>query len=144
MRLGEIEGDRIRRIEIMEEIKGKAIELLLDIISKEDFEMILYEKVKTEDLIENKLLFELVNINYRKDSYKNQLLEVLETFIDKKAFMIYKVNLYSSKIINENDTNIIYKNFNKIYDLFDFDADYNLMWDFYNINVRTKGVFSIY
>ena len=120
----------------MEIIIQKAIELLLNIISKEDYEIILYEKVKTEDLVKNKLLFEFVNINYRNDSYKNQLLEVLDTFLDKKAFMIYKVNLYSSNIINESDTNIIYKNFNKIYDLFEFDVDYNLMWDFYNINVR--------
>ena len=33
----------------MEEVKQKAIELILDIISKEDFEMMLYKKVMSDD-----------------------------------------------------------------------------------------------
>lgn len=120
----------------MEEIKEKAIELLLDITSKESFEVMLYKKVETEDLTNNKLLFNLVNINYRKDCYKNLLLNILQEFVSDEAIVISKVNLYSRKIKDEKDNNVIYKNFNKIYNLFDFDLEYDLMWGFYNFNER--------
>ena len=136
MRLGKLEEKSVEEIGMMEEVKQKAIELLLGVISKEGFEMMLYEKVKTEDVIKNEMLFDLVNINYRKNSYKNQLFKILEEFVTDEAFIIYKVNLYSSNIKDENDNNIIYKNFNKIYGLFEYDKDYTLMWDFYQIDGR--------
>ena len=120
----------------MEKIKVKAIELILDIISKEDFEMRLYEKVKTEDLIKNKFLFDLVNINYRKEDFKKLLLEILEKEINEEVLIIYKIHYYSRKIKDEKDSKIILTNFNKIYDLFEFDLEYGLMWEFYGINVK--------
>lgn len=57
MHLGKLEEDKIKGIEIMEKVKEKAKELLLDIISKEDFEMMLYEKVETQDLIKISYFF---------------------------------------------------------------------------------------
>ncbi|TMM31497.1 hypothetical protein FDT66_05920 [Polaribacter aestuariivivens] len=134
MRHGKIGEDKIKGIEIMEEVKEKAIELLLDIISKEDFEMMLYEKVKSEDLIKNSLLFELVNINYRLEGFKKPLLEILRKEISEEVFIIYNIKLYSEKIKDENNTKTILHYFSKIYNLFDFDQEYSLMWDFYNIN----------
>jgi hypothetical protein len=122
----------------MEEVKQKAIELILDIISKEDFEMMLYEKVKTEDLLKNKLLFDFVDINYRKENFKLYLLELLEASIPKEVIIIFKVYLYSTLIKDEDDLNEIYKNFNKIYKLFDFDTEYQLLWDFYEIETRLE------
>lgn len=122
----------------MEEVKQKAIELILDIISKEDFEMMLYEKVKTEDLLKNKLLFDFVDINYRKENFKLYLLELLEASIPKEGIIIFKVYLYSTLIKDEDDLNEIYKNFNKIYKLFDFDTEYQLLWDFYEIETRLE------
>lgn len=120
----------------MEKIKEKAIELLLDIISKEDFEVILYEKVKTENLITNTFLFDLVNINYRDYKYKVQLDKLLENTLEEEIFIMYKVNFYSEKIKNENNIKEIYKRFNNIFELFDYDKEYSLMWDFYEINER--------
>ena len=122
----------------MEEVKQKAIELILDIISKEDFEMMLYEKVKTEDLLKNKLLFDFVDINYRKENFKLYLLELLEASIPKEGIIIFKVYLYATLIKDEDDLNEIYKNFNKIYKLFDFDTEYQLLWDFYEIETRLE------
>lgn len=120
----------------MEKFKVKAIELILEIVSKEDFEMLLYEKVKTEDLIKNKFLFELVNINYREEDFKKPLLEVLKKEINEEVLIIYKIDYYSRKIKDEKDSKIILTNFNKIYDLFEFDLEYGLMWEFYGINVK--------
>lgn len=120
----------------MEEIKEKAIELLLDIISKEDFETILYEKVKTEDLIKNRLLFDLVNINYREDNFKLYLSELLDANLPKETITIYKINYYSTLIEDEEDLSKIYGNFESIYKLFNYDTDYSLLWDFQYINSR--------
>lgn len=118
MRLGKIEGDRIEEIEIMEEIKQKSIELLLDIISKEDFEMILYEKVKTEDLVKNRLLFDLVNINYRENYFKEKVLKIYEGDINRGVFIIFKVNFYCKKIINSDVDSDKIKWFEKALNLF--------------------------
>ena len=121
----------------MEIIKQKSIELLLDIITKEIFEEILYEKIMKEESMENKLLFDIVNINYRKEDYKNQLLNILKDFISKEVRILYRVNLYSNKIINSTNDNVIKNNFEKIHnELFDYDKDYGLMWNFYNIQER--------
>jgi hypothetical protein len=84
----------------MEIVKQKAIELLLDIVSKEEFEELLYKKVCTEDLLKNKLLFDIITINYRIDTYKKDLLNIIEKFISEEALIIYKVNIYSSKIVD--------------------------------------------
>ncbi|APG64656.1 hypothetical protein LPB136_04435 [Tenacibaculum todarodis] len=120
----------------MEKIKEKAIELLLDIISKEDFEVILYEKVKTENLITNRFLFDLVNINYRENKYKIQLGKILEDTLEEEIFIMYKVNFYSKKIKDENNIKEIYKHFNNVFELFEYDKEYSLMWDYYQINER--------
>ncbi|WP_155810470.1 hypothetical protein [Polaribacter sp. Hel_I_88] len=129
----------------MEEIKEKAIELLLDIISKEDFEMILYEKVKTEDLVKNKLLFDLVSINYRDENYQNKLFDILKDFLSKESLIIYKVNIYCSKIINAETNKDIYDWFEKILDLFCVAIDeYNLMWDFLLLSDRLGFLYMKY
>lgn len=136
MHLGKIEEDKIKEIEIMEKIKEKSIDLLLGIISKEDFEMILYEKVKSEDLIKNKLLFDLVNINYRNDNFKVYLLELIQENFPEETIIILKIHHYSTLIKDEDNYDKIYKNFYQIYKLIDFDKDYQLLWDFYEIQTR--------
>ena len=121
----------------MEIVKQKAIELLLDIVSKEEFEELLYEKVCTEDLLKNKLLFDIITINYRIDTYKKDLLNVIEKFISEEGLIIYKVNLYSSKIVDSENNKLSIAYFEKMYtNLFDFGSDYGLMWDFYSIQER--------
>ena len=128
----------------MEEIKGKAIELLLDIISKEDFEMILYEKVKTEDLIENKLLFELVNINYRLDYFKEKVIKVYNNEINRRVYLIYKVCFYCEKIINSEVDSDKVKWFEKALNLFSYDEDYDLIWDFVELSDRLGFLYMKY
>lgn len=120
----------------MEEIKEKAIELLLDIITKEDFETILSEKVKTEDLIKNKLLFDLVNINYRGEFFKEKILKIYEGDINRGVFIIFKVNFYSKKIINSEIDSDKIKWFEKALNLFSYDEDYDLIWDFIALSDR--------
>jgi len=121
----------------MEIVKQKAIELLLDIVSKEEFEELLYEKVCTEDLLKNKLLFDIITINYRKDTYKKDILNAIEKFISEEALIIYKVNLYSSKIVDSENNKLSLECFEKMYtSLFDFGSDFGLMWDFYSIQER--------
>ncbi len=136
MHLGGIRGDRKKGIEIMEEVKEKAIELLLDIISKEDFEVILYEKVKTEDLIKNRLLFDLVSINYRAENFREKILQINEGNIDKRVFILFKVNFYSIKIITSEFDSDKIKWFEKALSLFSYDEDYDLIWDFVELSDR--------
>lgn len=120
----------------MELIKQKSIELLLGIISKEEFEMILYDKVEKEGAIEDNLLFDLVNINYRKDNFKDYLSEIIEDYMPGEIVVINKLFLYSTLIKDEVDINKVSKIFEHIYQLFDFENDYSLLWDFYYISSR--------
>jgi hypothetical protein len=130
-------GKSVGKIETMEIVKQKAIELLLDIVSKEEFEELLYEKVCTEDLLKNKLLFDIITINYRIDTYKKDLLNVIEKFISEEGLIIYKINLYSSKIVDSENNKLSIAYFEKMYtSLFDFGSDYGLMWDFYSVQER--------
>lgn len=104
----------------MEEIKEKAIELLSDIISKEDFEMMLYEKVETEDLLKNRLLFDLVNINYKLDFYKEKILKTYNNEIDRQTYLIYNLNFYCKKIIKSEFNFDKVKWFEKAFNLFSY------------------------
>jgi hypothetical protein len=144
MLLGKIKGDRIKEVGIMKEVKEKAIELLLDIISKEHFEVMLYEKVKSEDLIKNKLLFELVNINYRKDFSKDKVLDIYKGEINEKMIIINKVNFYCSKIISSKTNIDIISWFQKAENLFSILDDYDLMWDFIELSDRLGFVYLKY
>ena len=128
----------------MKEVKEKAIELLLDIISKEHFEVMLYEKVKSEDLIKNKLLFELVNINYRKDFSKDKVLDIYKGEINEKMIIINKVNFYCSKIISSKTNIDIISWFQKAENLFSILDDYDLMWDFIELSDRLGFVYLKY
>ena len=83
-------------------------------------------------------MFDFVDINYRKENFKLYLLELLEASIPKEGIIIFKVYLYATLIKDEDDLNEIYKNFNKIYKLFDFDTEYQLLWDFYEIETRLE------
>ena len=144
MLLGEIEEDRIKEIEIMDKIKDKAVELLLGIISKRDFEMILYEKAKTENLLKNRLLFDLVNINYRLDYFKEKILKIYEGELDRGVFIIFKVNFYCEKIINSEVDSDKIKWFEKALNLFSYDEDYDLIWSFVELSDRLGFIYMKY
>lgn len=78
----------------------------------------------------------MVNINYRNDNFKVKLSEIIEHFMPKDEIIINKIYHYSNSIFNENELQKVYKNFNKIFDLFDFDDNYSLLWEFYSIQSR--------
>lgn len=120
----------------MEVIKQKSIELLLGIISKEEFEMILYGIVEKEGVIEDNLLFDLVNINYGKDNFKDDLSEIIDDYIPQEIVVINKVVHFSTLIKDEINEDKLYKNFQCIYELIDFKNDYGLLWDFHYTSSR--------
>lgn len=137
-------GRRGIEIGIMEKVKEKAVEFLLGIISKKDFEVILYDKVMSEDLIQNKLLFELIDINYRKEYFKEKVFEIYTSKIDEKVFIIYKVVMYCSKIINSETDSEVIKWFEKTLNVYSFEKDYGLMWDFVELSDRLGFVYLKY
>ncbi|WP_439130179.1 hypothetical protein [Polaribacter sp.] len=128
----------------MKEIKQKSIELLLNILPKDAFEMMLYKKVETEDLLKNELLFDLVNINYRLDNYKDLILKTLDKPKDKRVHLIYKVNLYCQKIIKSDIDSDKIKWFEKALDLFCYDDDYDLIWNFIELSDRLGFLYMKY
>jgi hypothetical protein len=143
-RLGKIGGNRVKEVEKMEAVKEKVIELLLDIISKENFEIMLYEKVKSEDLIKNKLLFDLVDIDYRKDYYKERIINIYQENINNEVFIIYKANFYCSEILNSKEESELKMWFEKIVNLFSFEEDYGLMWNFIELSDRLGFIYMKY
>ena len=90
------------------------------------------------------MLFDLVNIDYRKNYYKEKILNIYQENIFIEIFKIYKVHIYCSKINCSDNSIDIINWFEKAENLFSFEEDYGLMYNFIELSYRLGFVYMKY
>lgn len=100
MHLGRIKEE----IEIMKEIlKNKAINLYLNKVSKEKFEIDLYNLLDNNDLKKNTFFYDLVILNYNDINYKNILFNLLKKHSSEEEMLCLKIYQKCISIINSKE-----------------------------------------
>ncbi|CAL2089793.1 conserved protein of unknown function [Tenacibaculum sp. 190524A02b] len=133
----------MKRLE--QELKQKAFELLIDKIDVDAFEKYLYQLVEKNEINSESLLFDLVDINYKKSNYKKYLLNLIK---DKSGedellcYEIYALCLSLSTSINDKETLNLIDNLSKLNIKTDY--VYDILMEFYMLNDRMESEWYYY
>lgn len=127
----------IMETKVLTELKEKIFSVLLKQTNIIDFENWLYNKNEIIELIDkNKFVYDLITINYKKENaYQLLKNKVFEKF-NYEEYIILVIGINCKRILHENNWESIYNLFYEIYDFFDYDKEYDLMWRFYSIDSR--------
>lgn len=122
---------------ILNNLKEKIFSVLLNEIEIIDFENWLYSQEKIINSIENdKFIYDLITINYKEENaYQLLKNKVFEKF-KYEEYIILVVGINCNKILLQDNWDSVYNLFYEIFDFFDYDKEYGLMWSFYSINSR--------
>jgi len=118
-----------------QQLKQKTFEFFVDIISIGDFEKYLYKLVENAKLDSNSLLFDLIDINYKSENYKKELLNLIEDICSDEELLSFKIYSLCLSIISSADDNIILKSISDLSDLFiEFEYESSLLYEFFFLN----------
>ncbi len=126
------------------ELKKKAYQFLTDVIDIEVFEKFLYQLIEKTELDTKSLLFDIVNINYKSENSKKELLNLINVLYSKEELLSLKVYERCLKI-TQNEVN------EEFYSLIDFlsqqyienDYEYNIFYSFYRLNDEINNILEI-
>jgi hypothetical protein len=124
----------------MEVLKLKIFDTITKKVSVSEFEKWLYNsKYLNFNIKGDSLVFNVVNINYKRSSAINELKEVAFEIFSGNEIFACKLEKYCFNIIrSEIKTN--YKNLvKKIIEIDEHDSDFEMYWTFYNIFYSIDG-----
>ncbi len=111
--------------------------VLLEKIDISEFETWLYTEESIINSIEDdSFIYDLITLNYKNKNAISLLKEIAFKKIKYEEYITLVIERNCKKILELNEWNSIYKLFNEIFNFFDFDKEYFLMWRFYSINSR--------
>lgn len=122
----------------MEFLKLKVLDVLSEIISVKEFEQWLYTEDKVLDLVSSdRLVFEIININYKKEKTAiKELLNLVSGKFSPEEILLLNAITHCRKIIQLQSEGLIFDEVVKLYKYFDYDNHYNLFWQFYILKDR--------
>ncbi|MUU79177.1 hypothetical protein [Winogradskyella endarachnes] len=124
----------------METLKLKIIEVLVNDISIEEFEKWLYQSdLLNENLKQNSLIFEVITINYRKETALKELKNIASTLFDEKHLVAMKIKVNCRKIVNSNTPKNIEKYVFNIIKDFNFEIESTVYENFYSLYYSFNG-----
>lgn len=117
-----------------QQLKHKAFRLYLNQITTEVFEKDMYQLVEIYDLKEEKFLYDLVDINYRKTNYKKDLYNLLEQYCTDTELLILKIYKHCIAIVESEKDNEIIGICDKLASLYtEYDYSYDVLLNFYRL-----------
>jgi len=124
----------------METLKLKIFEVLVNDITIEEFEKWLYESdLLNENLKENSLIFEVITINYRKETALKELKYVASTLFNEEHLVIMKIEVNCRKIVNANTPKNLGKYVFNIIEDFNFEMESTVYEEFYSLYFSFDG-----
>jgi len=116
-----------------QELKQKAYQLLIDKIDVEGFENFLYKLVDNSEMKNNSLLFDLVTVNYKSNSYRKELFRFIESFCIEEELTILEIYKNCLKLKNKDKGEEFFKSLENISNIYiesdyTFDILYPLYW----------------
>lgn len=124
----------------METLKLKIFEVLVNDITIEEFETWLYKSdLLNENLKENSLIFEVITINYRKETALKELKYIASTLFDEKHLVVMKIEANCRKIVNSITPKNIEKYVFNIIEGFNFEMESTVYEEFYSIYFSFDG-----
>ncbi|MGY3795871.1 hypothetical protein [Aquimarina sp. 433] len=136
--------EKEKKKEIREEMRlidRHVFKALTNQISESEFEAYLYQDHVIDTIDSDKLIFDLVNINYRKESWKKDLRNVINKNFKDEDILAYHFYFYCFRLLQV-------KNESEIYDIVDqlaanyikFDYNHKSFLEFYRFNSRWNMV----
>lgn len=126
----------------METLKLKIFEVLVEKITVLEFENWLYNsEFLKEELKSNSLIFSLVDLNYRNDNIIKKLEEVTSGILCEEEKITLVIEQECRNIINVSNSKEIEKSVLRIIEDFDFDDDFQVLWNFYDIYHSFEGYY---
>ncbi|WP_299621254.1 hypothetical protein [uncultured Tenacibaculum sp.] len=113
-------------------IKHKIYQVLNDKLSKKDFEKDIYFMAEVNSLKLNSFLFDLVEINYNSNTFKNQLLNVFNKHSTADEYLAISIFELSKLILDYNNINEVFEVVKVIKDkCVEEDFNYQILTDYY-------------
>ncbi len=113
-------------------LKHKIYQVLNDKLSEKDFEKDIYFMAEVNSLKLNSFLFDLVEINYNSNIFKNQLLNVLNKHSTADEYLAISIFELSKLILDYNNINEVFEVINVIKDkCVEEDFNYQILTDYY-------------
>ncbi len=113
-------------------IKHKIYQVLNDKLSKKDFEKDIYFMAEVNSLKLNSFLFDLVEINYNSNTFKNQLLNVFNKHSTADEYLAISIFELSKLILDYNNINEVFEVIKVIKDkCVEEDFNYQILTNYY-------------
>lgn len=117
---------------INQELKEKAYQLLRDKIDVNSFQYYLFGLVEKTELKSDSLLFELVNINYKREDYRKLLLNLLKEYCSDDELLSLNIYVLCSKLCNSKNDKMSLELINNLSSLYIQDNyDLEVLYEFY-------------
>ena len=138
-------GRNVEEIEIMDkELKKKAYQFLISEIDIETFEKFLYQLVEKIELDTKSLLFDIVNINYKSEKSKTELLSLINILYSKEELLSLKVCERCLKITQKEVNEEFYSHIDFLSQQYvENDYEYNIFYSFYRLNDEINNILEI-
>lgn len=119
----------------MEELKEKILDTLLSKISISDFEIWLYSQDELINLIShNNFIYRLVTINYKKESSYKHLEDLAIELCNEDEYMLLLTERTCQDIIAAKTSKEILSKSFELVQKFNYNSDYELIWEIYLAN----------
>jgi hypothetical protein len=142
MHLGRIKGEKekIKVKEMNKVLKQKAYQVLIDSLDVAEFEERLYKIVDDNELKSNSLLFDFVNIDYKLDSYKDRLLNIIKSYCSEEELLSLEVYSFCLILSTSKGEKIIFNSINSLSGLnVESDYQYDMLYEFYRLEETILG-----
>lgn len=116
----------------MEILKQKIFDVLSYKLEVLEFEKWLYESpIISENINSNAFVYDVVTINYKSKHWINALKDIVFKKYDFEEYLISLIKYNCENIIKSKSSHESFMAVNDIMRYFEFETDYNLLWDFY-------------
>ncbi|WP_271764739.1 hypothetical protein [Aquimarina algiphila] len=116
----------------MKKLELNISKVLIDQITVDEFESIIYQEYYVEKMESNDFIAKVITINYRDESWKNELEKLICNLWDDTKYLTYLIRNYCLKIIESEDLKKILSAVNEIERLNNrYDYEYGTLLQFY-------------
>ena len=129
----------------MKELELNISKVLLDSITLDEFENIIYQEIYVNQITSNNFIHNVITINYRNENWKKELERLIYESWSNTKYLAYLIRNYCLKIIETDDSKFIFNIVDKLSDLNrKYDYEYKTLMQFYRFDDELDLILSGY